>query len=69
MSLERPSAVLLTLAVVACGVLFVGLGIFLAPLHPSVVALQFTFSPYAFARVLHRGGPQGVQRYRASDST
>ncbi|WP_296510334.1 hypothetical protein [Rhodoferax sp.] len=54
----------LKLAAVACALLFGGLGIYLAPLQPSVVALQFTFTPNAFAQVLQAWGPEGVQRFR-----
>ena len=44
--------------------LFMGLGWYLQPLQPSIVALQFTFSPGAFQAVLDAWGPQGVQRFR-----
>ena len=54
----------LKLAAAACVLLFGGLGIYLAPLQPSVVALQFTFTPDAFAQVLQAWGPAGVQRFR-----
>ena len=45
--------------------LFVGLGVYLAPLNPDIVTLQFTFSPVAFQAVLDAWGPEGVARYRA----
>jgi hypothetical protein len=64
MAAQDSSALLLKWAVVACAVLFAGLGVFLAPLHPSVVALQFTYSPEAFAAVLQTWGPDGVVRFR-----
>jgi hypothetical protein len=54
----------LKLAAVACVLLFGGLGIYLAPMQPSVVALQLTFTPEAFAQVLQAWGPEGVQRFR-----
>ncbi|MDZ7919218.1 hypothetical protein [Rhodoferax sp.] len=54
----------LKLAAVACVLLFIGLGVYLAPLQPSVVALQLTFTPEAFTQVLHAWGPEGVQRFR-----
>lgn len=54
----------LKLAAVACVLLFGGLGVYLAPLQPSVVALQLTFTPEAFAQVLQAWGPEGVQRFR-----
>ena len=44
--------------------LFMGLGWYLQPLQPSIVALQFTFSPGAFQAVLDAWGPQGMQRFR-----
>lgn len=64
MAAQHSSTLLLKWAVVACAVLFAGLGVFLAPLHPSVVALQFTYSPQAFAAVLQTWGPEGVERFR-----
>lgn len=45
--------------------LFVGLGVYLAPLNPDIVTLQFTFSPVTFQAVLDAWGPEGVARYRA----
>lgn len=44
--------------------LLIGLGVYLAPLQPSIVALQFTFTPGAFQAVLEAWGAQGVQRFR-----
>lgn len=44
--------------------LFMGLGWYLQPLQPNIVALQFTFSPDAFQSVLDAWGPQGVQLFR-----
>ena len=41
-----------------------GLATFLAPLEPGAVALQLTFSPQAFAEVVHRWSPQDLARYR-----
>lgn len=54
----------LKLAAVASVLLFIGLGIYLAPLQPSVVALQLTFTPEAFVQVLQAWGSEGVQRFR-----
>jgi len=45
--------------------LLIGLGIYLAPLQPSLVALQFTFTPAAFAAVLAAWQPQGVALFRS----
>lgn len=44
--------------------LFMGLGWYLQPLQPNIVALQFTYSPSAFQTVLDAWGVQGVQRFR-----
>ncbi len=49
---------------VAALAVFVGLGWYLQPLQPNIVALQFTFSPDAFQTVLNAWGAQGVQRFR-----
>lgn len=54
----------LKVVAVACVLLLLGLGVYLAPLQPGVVALQFTFTPDAFACVLESWGPEGVQRFR-----
>lgn len=45
-------------------VLFAGLAVYLLPLQPSVVALQFTFDPAAFQAVLMAWRPEGVARFR-----
>jgi len=45
--------------------LLVGLGAYLAPLKPSLVALQFTFTPEAFGAVLAAWQPAGVALYRS----
>ncbi len=37
---------------------------YLAPLDPGVVALQLTFSPQAFGRVVHAWSPWQLQRFR-----
>ncbi len=37
----------------------------LAPLEPGVLALQFAFSPRAFAEVVHQWSAQDLARYRA----
>lgn len=58
------STTLLKLAIAASVLLFMGLGVYLAPLQPSVVALQLTFTPDAFTQVLQAWGPEGVQRFR-----
>lgn len=58
-----------TFAVWASGLaalaLFAGLALYLSPLQPSVVALQFTYTPRAFAMVVHAWPPEDLVRYRA----
>lgn len=44
--------------------LLLGLGIFLAPLEPNIVALQLSFSPSAFGAIVHAWGEGGLARYR-----
>lgn len=53
---------------VAAGIaaaLFIGLGGYLAPLEPSVLALQLTFTPRAFGTIVHVWPPEHLARYRA----
>lgn len=64
MAAPHSNTLLLKWAVAACVVLFAGLCVFLAPLHPSVVVLQFTFTPEAFAAVLQTWCPEAVVRFR-----
>jgi hypothetical protein len=45
--------------------LFVALAWMLAPLHPNILALQFAFTPAAFARVVHAWPDAHLQRYLA----
>jgi len=45
--------------------LFAGLGWFLAPLEPGVLALQFAFTPRSFAAIVHAWPPEHLLRYRA----
>jgi hypothetical protein len=44
--------------------LFAGIAWYLAPLTPNVLALQFTFSPRAFANVVHVWSPEQLARFR-----
>jgi hypothetical protein len=44
--------------------LFAGLGWYLAPLEPGVVALQFASTPAAFAEVLSHWSAEDLLRYR-----
>lgn len=45
--------------------LFAGLGLYLAPLKPSLLALQFAFSPDSFRSILTTWGGDGVALYRS----
>ncbi|HMO49266.1 MAG TPA: hypothetical protein PKB14_24990 [Rubrivivax sp.] len=46
-------------------VLFTGLAWVLAPLEPGVLALQFAFTPRAFASIVHVWPPEHLALYRA----
>lgn len=48
----------------ASALLFAGLAWYLAPLDPGVLALQFAFTPRAFAQVIHGWPPEHLLRYR-----
>lgn len=45
--------------------LLLGLGFYLAPLQPSLLALQFTYSQQAFEFVTAQWGSQGVALFRS----
>ncbi|TXH86474.1 MAG: hypothetical protein E6Q78_16875 [Rhodoferax sp.] len=45
--------------------LLLGLAFYLAPLHPPMLALQFTFSQQAFEAVTAQWGPQGLALFRS----
>lgn len=45
--------------------LLIGLGVWLRPLEPGVVALQLSFTPQAFAQVVHAWPPEHLARFRA----
>lgn len=45
--------------------LLVGLGLYLAPLKPNLVALQFAFSPESFGLILVQWGSEGVALFRS----
>jgi len=42
-----------------------GLGWYLAPLEPNILALQFAYTPRAFAAVIHVWPAEHLARYRA----
>jgi hypothetical protein len=50
---------------IAALLLFAGLAWYLAPLDPGVLALQFAFTPRAFAQVVHAWPPEHLLRYRS----
>ena len=50
---------------IASAVLLTGLGVYLMPLQPSIVALQFAFSTEAFLAVLQAWKPAGVELFRS----
>ncbi|MGZ3247774.1 MAG: hypothetical protein ACXU61_11940 [Croceibacterium sp.] len=50
---------------IASLLLFSGLAWYLAPLEPGVLALQFAFTPRAFAQVVHAWPPEHLLRYRS----
>ncbi len=45
--------------------MFAALALYLAPLEPSLVALQLTFSAQSFRQVLYAWGPEGVALFRS----
>jgi len=45
--------------------LFLGLAVFLAPLEPGVLHLQFAFTPRAFGQIIHVWQAEGLARFRA----
>lgn len=49
---------------VAAAALLAGLGWMLAPLEPGVLALQFAFTPQAFAGVIHAWPPEHLALFR-----
>ena len=57
----RPSIILGSLALA----LFIGIGIYLFPLNPNILHLQFAFSESEFQAVLSKWQPDGVSLYRA----
>jgi hypothetical protein len=55
----------LRLSAALAAALFIGLAWYLAPLEPGVLALQFAFTPRAFASVVHAWPSEALARYRA----
>lgn len=58
----RAALIALGLSTLALGI---ALALYLRPLQPGVLALQFAATPRAFAEVVHAWGPDGLARYRA----
>lgn len=50
---------------IASAALFAAIAAYLAPLEPNILALQFAFTPRAFAQVVHAWPPEHLARYRA----
>lgn len=50
---------------IAALLLFIGLAIYLLPLQPNIVALQFAFNAEAFLATLGQWGPEGVALFRS----
>lgn len=50
---------------IAALLLFTGLAIYLLPLQPNIIALQFAFSADAFRAILAQWGPEGVALFRS----
>lgn len=46
-------------------VLFAATALWLAPLHPNALALQFAFTPRSFGAIVHSWTPDQLRRYRA----
>ena len=49
---------------IAALLLFMGLAVYLSPLQPNIVALQFAFNAEAFRTILGQWGPEGVALFR-----
>lgn len=52
------------LAGLLAAALFAALAIYLAPLHPGVVALQFAWTPRSFGAIVHQWSADDLLRYR-----
>lgn len=59
------SRALLWASGLAPAVLFIGLAVYLLPLQPNIIALQFAGSATAFAAILNQWGPEGVALFRS----
>jgi len=64
-AVPRASRALVALATLAFALSQANLARLLAPLDPSIFALQLAFTPEAFWRVVDAWGPAGVAVYRA----
>lgn len=61
----RPARLFLWLAAIATLGLAAGIGWYLAPLEPGVLALQFAFTPRSFGQIIHLWSPGQLARFRA----
>ena len=50
---------------VAALLLFVGLAIYLLPLQPNIIALQFAFNADTFRAILAQWQPEGIALFRS----
>ena len=50
---------------IAAALLLGGLGWYLSPLEPGILALQMAFTPRAFGAVVHDWPPEHLARFRA----
>ena len=56
---------MIRLTAITAILLFAGISWYLAPLNPNILALQFAFTPRAFAEVIHAWPPEHLAMYRA----
>lgn len=49
---------------VVAAALFIGLSLYLAPLRPGAIALQFAWQPQTFGAIVHLWSPEDLVRYR-----
>jgi hypothetical protein len=50
---------------IAALLLFIGLAIYLLPLQPNIIALQFAFNAEAFRAILAQWQPEGIALFRS----
>lgn len=52
------------LCAIASAALFVAISVYLAPLNPNILALQFAATPQAFGAIIHTWPPEHLARFR-----